>query len=75
MPGDRCTWVIAVEVADVWVADGFDWPALQRHVEDQMLTYARPGEVKVGLLKAPPRERVRQLQGYSDTVCEDDDGA
>jgi hypothetical protein len=55
-----CKWIIEVEIADVWIADGFnpEADAFQSAINAEMLGYARPDEVKVRIVKAPTEQQI-----------------
>lgn len=60
-------WVIEVEVADIWVQDGFDPDSEQFHtaIVSSMLGYANDDEIKVKVVSRPKDRVVANLQGYS----------
>lgn len=61
-------WTIEVEVAPVWVEDGFDLSdARAQKVFLRELGYARFEEVTCKVIKAPSRKSIRKIQGYDDT--------
>lgn len=62
------SWIVEFEVAEDWVADGFD---LDDERAADMLDKALggwcyPGERRARVLKAPPRADIRREQGYRD---------
>jgi len=60
-------WTVEVEVSEVWVADGFEFPAdpddCAEWFRERMLGYAYPHEIKARVLKAPNADAVRAVQG------------
>jgi hypothetical protein len=59
-------WTIEVEVAEVWVEDGFDPDVRQWHeaITGTMLGFATEGEVSVRVLSKPSPKRIAKAQGY-----------
>lgn len=61
------TWTIEVQVAEVWVEDGFDFTNDRcRSLSDSLIDYAESHEVKVRVLTAPDLKAIRLTQGYKD---------
>lgn len=65
-------WVIEVNVADEWVADGIDLAEDDGVQLDRLLAEAYPylssSEVKGKVLEAPPADDIARLQGYADAA-------
>lgn len=59
-------WVIEVEVAECWVADGYEANAdrVKEAILNYSLGYAQDEEVRVKTLKRPSAKAIRQAQGY-----------
>ena len=68
-------WTVEIEVADTWVADGFELDAERLHnvIMSGMLGYAYDNEVKVKIIGKPEPKVIREIQGYGpgDDVIED----
>ncbi len=63
----RFVWRVEIEVAEVWVADGFDLSEERMHgIMCRALSSARMSEIRCKVLKAPPVADVRKVQGYKD---------
>lgn len=61
-------WTIEVEVAPVWVEDGFNLTEERaQSVFLRELGWARSDEVTCKVVKAPSRKSIRKIQGYDDT--------
>ena len=62
---NKFKWTIEIEVAETWVADGFD-PTEERFKEMVLtdLIYAYDQEVNVTILQRPDPKLIRQAQGY-----------
>lgn len=59
-------WVVEIEVADTWVADGFDLDDDRAHkMLAEHLPYAYGHELKARVLKAPDPDAIAKEQGYS----------
>lgn len=60
-------WTITVEVAECWIADGFNPTAeqFQDAIYSEMLGYATPGEVRVAIVKAPDPVAMAAARGES----------
>jgi hypothetical protein len=60
-------WIVAIEVADTWVADGFDLTTERaERIMGRTLSYARSDEYAAEVLGAPDAKEVRREQGYRD---------
>jgi hypothetical protein len=58
-------WTIEVEVAEVWVEDGFDFNKDRCvDLETSLIDWASEGEVRVKVVKAPDPKEIRKTQGY-----------
>lgn len=57
-------WVIEVQVAPIWVEDGFDLSQETHNRLSTLLPFANEGEIKVKILKAPSPKAIRKIQGY-----------
>lgn len=65
------TWIFKLEVADSWVADGFD--CTEEHLEEiagRILPYAYSHEVKLSVVKAPDAQVIRDLQSGAVEVSD-----
>ena len=61
----RFVWTVEIEVAEVWVADGFDLTDERAHgIMCRALSHARMSDIRCRVVKAPKREHVRAAQGY-----------
>lgn len=65
VPPRRFVWHLEVEIAEVWVADGFDLTEERAHeIFCHELGWAQGHEIKCKVLKAPDPADVREAQGY-----------
>lgn len=65
-------WTVEFEVADVWVADGFDLDNDRaQEMLEQHIGWAYSHELRAKVIKAPSPARIRKEQGYTDTVVEE----
>lgn len=58
-------WTVEFEVAEIWVADGFDLDderALEMLNAD--LRFATSGEITAKVTRAPDPAKIRKAQGY-----------
>lgn len=60
-------WTIEIEVSDNWVEDGFDFDKDQaQNLAESLIPWAYANsEVRVRVVKSPPREKVLKQQGYT----------
>jgi len=59
-------WTIEIQVADTWVADGFDLSNenLQERILEKMLPYAHEHERSMRVVKKPHALAIAREQGY-----------
>lgn len=64
-PWPKFRWTVELEVAEVWVADGFDLTD-ERAVEmlNNDLRYASTYELGAKIIRAPDPAAIRKAQGY-----------
>ncbi len=62
-------WTIELEVAECWVADGFN-PTDEMFTECLLgwLGWATESEVKARIVKKPDQEKVARMQGYENAA-------
>ncbi len=64
-------WIISIEVASIWVADGFDLDDERaQSILAHHLSYAHGTEIRARVLDAPPPEDIAQEQGAGVTPRE-----
>ena len=58
-------WTVEIDIDNSWIADGFELEAdnLRDAINESLLGYARPEEIKVKILKAPSKINILKLQG------------
>lgn len=62
-------WTVEIEVAEVWVADGFDLDDDRAQgMLERELGWAYSHELRSTVLSAPDPAEIRKAQGYTDTV-------
>lgn len=68
----RCQWTVTVEVADRWIADGFnpDCDKFTNAIMAQMLGYATEEEVTVTLDRYPTDAEINAAMERVDTPRE-----
>ena len=67
MKKHKFKWTVEIEVADVWVADGYEVNA--ENLKDAILGYGlrpRPGEIRVKIIKKPSKKRLKKIQKMLD---------
>jgi hypothetical protein len=61
-------WVVAIEVDESWVADGFELTDERAHqMVGQALPYAYENEFSAKVLRGPDRRDIDAAQGYTAT--------
>lgn len=62
----RFKWVVEFEVDASWVADGFEMTQERaKGMIEQELGYSSADETGARILKAPPPDAIRKVQGYA----------
>jgi hypothetical protein len=62
---ETCRWTVAIEVARMWVEDGFDLtPEILQAAIKHALPYAYKEEVTAEIIKAPPPALIKGLQKH-----------
>ena len=59
-------WVVEFEVAENWVADGFDLndESAKEMIENDLRS-SFPAETRARVIKAPSKKAIRKTQGYT----------
>lgn len=65
------SWTIKLDVADLWLTDGFnpDADQLEDAIRSTLLGYASEHEVKVTIIEKPSEQVIEHLQGYNRKHC------
>ena len=60
-------WTIEIAVDQMWVEDGFNMqPDYVEKIEENLISWASEGEVKVKVLTRPDEKEIRKVQGYKN---------
>lgn len=63
-------WTVEIEVAEAWVADGFDLTDRRAHdIMTHHLSYANGNEIKCKVVARPKDHDVATEQGYKTTAA------